>query len=369
MNAVNTVIFRCRLEAGAPAAGPTDDMGDLPMRRSALAAMACLLVMASSAHGQGAYRIQRNAANDPVASVSDSSNSVSTFRLPQAQSESAAPSGWANDFAEPETVKKVLDAAAFANRVLQQVRTRPTQPSFTQNIPNNFRQPLSGGLLAPMEVARLRGRQVTIVMDRSGSMKTEDCSLPMTFGNFSPRSMSRWDWCLNQTLDLARQTAQVLPRGLTLVFFSGTDSVYHNVRSDMIPALFQQNSPDGGTNLVGALKHQLDDYFRSVSMGNTQPLVIAVVTDGDPDSPRALKDLIINATQKMTSPDQISISFLQVGNDSKGGNLLEELDNELTMKGASYDIVTVSPFRQVMARGLARSLVSAVQSGPVARRF
>lgn len=345
------------------------------MRLTALAAMACLLLTANSALGQSTYRIQRAQSNDPVAAVSDSRDlgigpdSVSSFRLPPTQAEPTAPSGWANDFAEPETVKKVLDAAAFANRVLQQVRTSPAAPSFTQSIPNNFRQPLNGSLLAPMEVARLRGRHVTVIMDRSGSMKTEDCALPMTFGNFSPRSMSRWDWCLNQTLDLARQTAQVLPQGLTLVFFSGNDSVYHNVRADMIPGLFHQNSPDGGTNLVGAMKRQLDDYFRANSMGRTQPLVIAVVTDGDPDNPRALKDLIINASQKMTSPDQISISFLQVGNDSKGGHLLEELDNELTMKGASYDIVTVTPFRQVMARGLAKSLVSAVQSKPVARRF
>jgi len=332
------------------------------MRQTALAAMACLLLTASSAFAQGTFRIQRAPAGEPVASVSDSaSGSVSTFRLQPTQSQPVAPSGWADDFAEPETIKKVLDAAAFANRVLQQVRTRPAPPSFAQS---NIRQPLSGSLLAPMEVARLRGRQVTLVMDRSGSMKTEDCSLPMTF-----RSMSRWDWCLNQTLDLARQTAQVLPQGLTLVFFSVNDSVYHNVRADMIPALFHENSPDGGTNLVGAMKHQLDDYFRSVSMGNSQPLVMAVVTDGDPDNARALKDLIVNATQRMTSPDQISISFLQVGNDSKGGNLLEELDNQLISRGASYDVVTVSPFRQVMAHGLARSLVAAVQSRPVARRF
>lgn len=345
------------------------------MRLTALAAIACLVLTANTAYGQGSYRIQRAPVDDPVAAVSDQrdigfgANSVSSFRLPPDQTQPAAPSGWANDFAEPETVKKVLDAAAFASRVLQTVRSRPAPPSFSQNIPDNFSRPMTTSMLAPIEVARLRGRQVTIVMDRSGSMKTEDCALPMTFGNFSPTSMSRWDWCLNQTVDLARQTAQVLPHGLTLVFFSGSDSVYHNVRSQMIPALFQQNSPDGGTNLVGALKRQLADYFRSQSMGNTQPLVLAVVTDGDPDSPRALKDLIVDATHRMTAPDQIQISFLQVGNDSKGGDLLSELDTGLTVKGAAYDIVNVTPFRQVMSRGLAKSLVAAVQTPPVARRF
>lgn len=344
------------------------------MRLSALAAIACLLLTANTAFGQGNFRIQRAPAEAPIASVSDvgyggqAQNSVNSLKLPPSQPQGAAPSGWANEFAEPETVKKVLDAAAFANRMLQTVRSRPAPQSFTQS-PENMSRPTSGLQLAPMEIARLRGRHVTIIMDRSGSMKTEDCSMPMSFGAFAPRSMSRWDWCLNQTVDLARQTAQALPRGLTLVFFSSSDSVYHNVRSEMIPNLFSRNSPDGGTNLVGALKRQLDDYFRAQSMGNTEPLVLAVVTDGDPDSPRALKELIVQATHRMTSPDQISITFLQVGNDSKGSNLLEELDHGLTTEGAGYDIVSVTPFRQVLSRGLAKSLVMAVQNPPMARRF
>lgn len=344
------------------------------MRLAALAAMACLFLTANTALGQANYRIERAQPSDPVFSVSDDRDigvgpgSVSSFRLPPAQSQTpSAQGGWVSEFADDPDAKKILDAAAFANRVLQSVRTRPNPPVFAQQ--QNFAAPLRGGLLAPAEVARLRGRQVTIVMDRSGSMKTQDCAVPMSFGAFSPRTLSRWDWCLNQTVDLARQTAQVLPQGLTMVFFSGSDSVYHNVRANMIPNLFMQNSPDGGTNLVGALKRQLDDYFRSQSMGNNQPLVLAVVTDGDPDSPRALKDLIINATHKMTSANQITLTFLQVGNDSKGSNLLDELDRELTMKGASFDIVNVTPFRQVMAQGLARSLVTDVQAPPIARRF
>ncbi|MCC7529172.1 MAG: hypothetical protein IT342_11645 [Candidatus Melainabacteria bacterium] len=343
------------------------------MRYSALTAMACLLLTANTAFGQGNFRIQRAPLDAPVVAVSDDFNgpepsSVNSFRLPIGQNQSAAPSGWTSDFAEPETVKKVLDVAAFASQMLQTVRSRPAPPGFAK-IPEKMSRPLNGMRLAPMEVARLSGKHVTIIMDRSGSMKTEDCAMPMALGAFSPRTMSRWDWCLNQTVDLARQTAQVLPKGLSLVFFSSSDSVYHNVRSDMIPNLFARNSPYGGTNLVGALKHQLDDYFRAQSTGNTEPLVLAVVTDGDPDSPRALKELIVEATHRMTSPDQISITFLQVGSDSKGGNLLDQLDHGLTMNGAGYDIVRVIPFRQVLSRGLAKSLVMAVQNPPVARRF
>ncbi len=348
------------------------------MRFSALAAFLCLFLFANTAFGQG-YRIQRGAQNDSVGSYADqqntgfSANSVSTFKLqptespPPEETQQAAPGGWANSFAEEPAAKKILDAAAFANRIFQTVRTNPPPQTFA-SVPTNFPRPLNGSLLAPQDLVHLQGKQVTIVMDRSGSMRTEDCAMPMSLG-FSPRSMSRWDWCLNQTVDLARQTARVLPGGMTLVFFSGSDSVYHNVRADMILPLFSQNSPDGGTNLVGALKHQLDDYFRSQSMGNNQPLVLAVVTDGDPDSPRALKELIVDATQRMTAPGQISINFLQVGNDSRATDLLDELDNGLVQRGAAYDIVSVTPFREVMARGLARSLVAAVQSPAVARRF
>ncbi|MBC7999848.1 MAG: hypothetical protein IAF58_17975, partial [Leptolyngbya sp.] len=273
------------------------------MRLATYITIACMMLTAQSGLAQG-YRIQRNSSSDQQIQ-SPAQPEVTSFRLPASQPQSGVGDNFAQAFAEPAVrqvpqmqTARVSDAASFLSRTLQ---------TFQQ-------KPFSSAALAPVEVARLRGKHVTIVMDRSGSMKTQDCAIGMPMmGRFpgSSNMLSRWDWCTRQTFDLARQTAQVMPNGLTMVFFSSSDSVFHHVRPDEIPALFARNEPEGGTNLVGALKRQFDDFFKAQQMGATQPLVIAVVTDGAPDTPRALKDLIVGATQKMTSPDQISIVFLQ----------------------------------------------------------
>lgn len=335
------------------------------MRLAALIAITFTMLTAQAGLTQG-YRIQRSAQPEQQARFANQP-SVSSFRLPAAQPvQNSAVDNFAQAFAEPAVkanqpvsqmqTARVSDTASFLSRTLQTFQQRP----------------FASAPLAPMEVARLRGKHVTIVMDRSGSMKTKDCVVGMPMMGRFPNSsnmLSRWDWCTRQTFDLARQTAQVMPQGLSMVFFSGSDSVYHNVRPDEIPSLFARNEPEGGTNLVGALKRQFDDFFKAQQAGATQPLVIAVVTDGVPDTPRALKDLLVGATQKMTAPDQLSIVFLQVGNDSNGSSLLQELDYGMMNYGASYDIVSVTPFNAVMNRGLAKSLVAAVQTPPMARRF
>jgi len=74
-----------------------------------------------------------------------------------------------------------------------------------------------------------------------------------------------------------------------------------------------------------------------------------------------LKELIAETTQKMQSPDEIVIAFLQIGNDPKGYELLSELDDNLRKEHAAHDIVQTQPFQDVMRAGLAQSLLQAIQ--------
>ncbi len=46
-----------------------------------------------------------------------------------------------------------------------------------------------------------------------------------------------------------------------------------------------------------------------------KPLAIAIVSDGDPNDEDKVAEVIKEATWQMRSPDQISITFLQVGHD------------------------------------------------------
>jgi hypothetical protein len=64
----------------------------------------------------------------------------------------------------------------------------------------------------------------------------------------------------------------------------------------------------------------------------------------------------------MRSPHEITITFLQIGTEREGYELLHDLDQNLMREGAKYDIVSSKPFPEVVRDGLARSLVDAIGS-------
>ena len=114
---------------------------------------------------------------------------------------------------------------------------------------------------------------------------------------------------------------------------------------------------------MGALESQLTQYFeRRNDLGpHTKPLLIAIITDGCPDNHYRLRDVIIDATRKMITPAEISISFLQIGNDAGGSKVLTELDNGLVDQKAKFDIVDVTPFTEMSKIGLAKALINEVR--------
>jgi len=96
--------------------------------------------------------------------------------------------------------------------------------------------------------------------------------------------------------------------------------------------IFWGVQPQGSTNLASVLKAALNDHFKT---GNDETILI--ITDGKPDSEKHVKDVIVEATHKITRLGELSISFIQIGNDRGATEFLEELDDDL--KGAKMDIV------------------------------
>ncbi|HEY9871404.1 MAG TPA: hypothetical protein V6D08_19760 [Candidatus Obscuribacterales bacterium] len=215
-------------------------------------------------------------------------------------------------------------------------------------------------------------RDVVILVDKSGSMTTQDCpsGLASRFASFLTGTgryrgasfVSRWQWCQEQVYSLRQQVARALPGGLTLAFFDSKTRVFNNVDAEEIPSLFASNRPGGGTNMARALREQLADYFaRRAAAGNSvKPLAVAIITDGLPDSASSLRAVIADATRKLHYPGEIAITFLQIGNETQGSSLLYELDNQLVAGGARYDIVDSKLFSELTRFGLARPLVDAI---------
>jgi hypothetical protein len=237
-------------------------------------------------------------------------------------------------------------------------------------------------------VSKLGGYDVVVLVDRSHSMDRRDCPLPPqeqsvlygagTDDDYYPyydeeaqkkqrkknrgKRLSRWEWCRNQTLSFARDTAPISQDGLTLVTFSDYVNVYHNVGVGKIASAFAYEQPSGNTDTATALSEQLEDYFvrRHESGGKVRPLAVAIITDGAPNNPKRLRHVIADATQRMNRPDELSITFLQVGNDWRGYELFHDLQKQLRRNGAVYDIVTVRPFKELKTIGLTRALVESI---------
>jgi len=213
------------------------------------------------------------------------------------------------------------------------------------------------GDLSDQELKQLATHDIVIMQDRSSSMGEKDY-FPM-----AQEKISKWKWCMSQSMDLTRQTTRLPKFGITLVVFSSQYDVYRNVRLQQMPSIIA-NSRNGifiGTKLAAPMHDQLTQYFQRRAMGKARPLIIAVITDGKPQDDHELRDVIIQATQLMRNPDEIKIKFLQIGNDDEGEKKLNKLDTRLVNKGARFDIVGVEPFTQLAQEGLPRALLRAIR--------
>lgn len=227
---------------------------------------------------------------------------------------------------------------------------------------------LTGHTLTQVDLQKLAAHDVVLLIDRSASMASMDCPngsigksvglLPSLLG-IPFASTSRWNWCLQQTSELSRQTQNIYDRGITVVLFSSGFMSFPNVTMDRLPQIFQQNSPAGGTNLAQPLAVEIGEYLkrREYTRGNAKPVMIGVITDGCPNNRQAVREAIIEATQLMKRPDEITIIFFLIGGmDFMGERFVNELVNNLPNQGARFPIVKEVSFGELQQVGLAKAI-------------
>ncbi len=254
------------------------------------------------------------------------------------------------------------------------------RPPLRQNVSeDDYINPPSRGLAqlfanpTVSDLRRVGSRDVVIVIDKSRSMEEMDCpgGVPSMLNRVlfagSPirdsGAITRWEWCRRQTLHVASQLAAVPGSRIKLVLFDDRVIEFDNVSLQTIGDIFNRYRPSGGTNATKALKTVLNEYFdRKRAFGAVRPLSVVCITDGAPSSPRSLKDLLIETSIKMQSPAEISLSFLQIGEDRQGNRLLPELDFGLVEQGAQFDIVTSRSFNSLSRTGLMRALLDTART-------
>lgn len=189
-----------------------------------------------------------------------------------------------------------------------------------------------------------------ILVDKSGSMGTEDCA----------GGKSRWQYAQETTEQLARECAKFDSDGITVVVFGSNWKVYENTTPDKVSQVFTENSPMGSTNTGGTLEARLQAYFERKAAGNAKPVIFAIVTDGAPDDQKWVEKAIIDATNKMGADEEIGMTFLQVGKDEGARKFLKHLDDELQGLGAKFDIVDTKSFEELENIGIMEALYEAI---------
>lgn len=202
------------------------------------------------------------------------------------------------------------------------------------------------------ESSVVEGRDYTLIIDKSGSMSTND----------QPGGKTRWDAAQESTLALARTCEQIDPDGITVYLFSGRYRRYDNVTSDKVTQIYQENEPMGRTDLASVLQDAVDNYFKRKVAGEAKPNgeTILVITDGEPDDYKAVMRVIIEASRQIERDEELGISLIQVGKDRKATQFLKALDDQLQSAGAKFDIVDTITIDDMEDMTLAEVLLNAI---------
>lgn len=160
-----------------------------------------------------------------------------------------------------------------------------------------------------------------------------DCSSSMGEPNKAsePTGPTRWQAMQEMVMGFARDISKLDSDGILVAELGGQGRVYHGVNEQNVREMFATLSPRGSTPLHNALANVFN-----AAKGSKKDF-IAVFTDGVPDDKAAAAKAIVDATKGMETDDELTVLFIQIGDDKYATQWLRELDDSL--KGAKFDIV------------------------------
>ncbi|WP_193726153.1 VWA domain-containing protein [Delftia tsuruhatensis] len=200
--------------------------------------------------------------------------------------------------------------------------------------------------LLAAQLAKLSEFDFIVVVDASGSMTTDDV-----------KGRTRWEAVQETAEQFTRDLAKLDSDGIGLVVFNGqaVDS-FDGVDASKLAEVFAARSPRSSTPLAEALTAAL----KLAGKSDKKDFVI-VFTDGVPDDRAAAAKVIVDASNKLQSDDELTFLFVQVGHDRAATDYLRDLDDNL--KGAKFDIVDAKTVAEAESFASTADLVLAAIDG------
>ncbi|HEY9681168.1 MAG TPA: hypothetical protein V6C86_06285 [Oculatellaceae cyanobacterium] len=200
-------------------------------------------------------------------------------------------------------------------------------------------------------IERLAEYNVELIIDRTGSMQWVD----------GTDGMSKFEWCHNQVRDLVKKLSPYQNR-VTITTFNTSFDTRENCALEEVERIYGSIKPEGNTDLVDPLVQRLDAAYAIWHSGNKRTLIV-VIHDGLPNVPHdttVIDKEIIDYTKRMREPNEVLVTFLQIGDTYDGKDFCRRLDTGLISKGAKYDIVDSVTFDKLKSEGLTNALIQAV---------
>jgi hypothetical protein len=211
-------------------------------------------------------------------------------------------------------------------------------------------------LPVPDQSDPLLGRDYVVLIDRSGSMTQED-----VYNSATQKYESRWRAAAEGMMALVAKVIELDPDGVDVCLFSKEHEFFHVTQTNQIGAIFYENEPLTTTNLSRPFELVLNEHFSLRQQGRRpKGTTIIVVTDGRPDNPARVTELLLNAANHCQHDKELGISFIQLGRDPGAQRYLTFLDDHLTGEGARYDIVDTKTWEKVEQLGFKKILLDAL---------
>lgn len=189
----------------------------------------------------------------------------------------------------------------------------------------------------------VKGHNVIVGVDRSGSMDTRDCD-----------GTTRYQF-LHEKLSTFVGAAVESAAGnqVTALFFSnGVHEFVLKSEADT-EAAFKKSPTGGGTQTDKVL----EAAFKLAQKTPGIPAMFFLVTDGYPDSEKLVDKEIVSITQRIKAPEDFRIMILTVGQRTDELEAwLEHLDSDLD--GALFDIVGLNNLQEVDFQEAAAELIA-----------
>jgi hypothetical protein len=202
-------------------------------------------------------------------------------------------------------------------------------------------------------IEQLAQYNVELIIDRTGSMQWTD----------GTDGLSKFEWCHRQVKDLVQMLSPYQNR-VTITTFNTTFDLHEGCSLDEVERIYRDTTPEGNTDLKDPLVQRLDAAYAIWHTGKKRTLIV-VIHDGLPNVPTDTHEVdraIIEYTKRMRDPNEVLVTFLQVGDTFDGRDFCRRLDTGLVSQGAKYDIVDTVTFDKLKSEGLTNALIEAVKN-------